>query len=732
MKNLTYIFILVLSIAYASEAQVIRSFNYQGVVLDDEGRPFSNENVTITISIPPSSVNVTTSATTSSLGAFSVPIEIGQNVEFDQQVNYTIETSITTSEGTLSSSSPLSVVPIAIFAEKAGGIQGVDEIDESPTNEIQTLSIDGNILKISDGNEVNLPTSGGGGDGDNDPNNEVQTLTANKIGNEVIVGLSLTGETVVIDLSDDDNNSTNEIQSLSIVNGNLVLSGNGGNSSTIALSTLGDGTEDDDADPENEIQSLTLSGNTLSISGSNSVDLSGAGGDNDDNPMNEIQELHLVYTNNGEDFGGIGIDNGNEVLFADFVNETQTLQLNGNSLSLSPEGGTVDLSNIGSSNVWESNGGSEIFYNGGNVGIGTNDPNTKLEVDGQAKIDGVTLGFSSGFQSITTQPAFPLNINGHILENGGSNGHVSFTNGVQIGTSTNTAEGTLRYGYFGGGEIVLPSVQISTPSGWVSLMPDGSGTFNSSVQNYIPKTNSSGNLINSELYENNSGNIGIGTTSPTNKLDVIGKIEATENIESKKDIRALDDIFAEDDLFVSGEIRVGVATNSGTYITSNGSNSIVISGDLLPLATNWDVGDNTAGEHWDDMTALDFITFSDQRLKRNIEPLEASLNKVLNLRPVKYQYIESMAADNRNRIGFLAQEIQKIFPTVVIDEDVDIDPKTGEAIITQSNHLSINYTEFIPILTSAIQEQQELIQKQNERINALEKNLVEIRSLIKR
>ena len=70
------------------------------------------------------------------------------------------------------------------------------------------------------------------------------------------------------------------------------------------------------------------------------------------------------------------------------------------------------------------------------------------------------------------------------------------------------------------------------------------------------------------------------------------------------------------------------------------------------------------------------------------------------------------------RHGFIAQEVQKILPELVVTEDVDID-KSGKLIRIPNEYLSLNYLEFIPLLTKAIQEQQEIIDSQSKLIAAL-------------
>ncbi len=92
--------------------------------------------------------------------------------------------------------------------------------------------------------------------------------------------------------------------------------------------------------------------------------------------------------------------------------------------------------------------------------------------------------------------------------------------------------------------------------------------------------------------------------------------------------------------------------------------------------------------------AVSYLTSSDRRLKTNISDMQNGLSTVMALHPVTYDKKKSIS-DNKydhREIGFIAQEIQKVLPSVVI-ENKDAD-KT----------LAVSYTELIPVLTKAIQE----------------------------
>ena len=108
-----------------------------------------------------------------------------------------------------------------------------------------------------------------------------------------------------------------------------------------------------------------------------------------------------------------------------------------------------------------------------------------------------------------------------------------------------------------------------------------------------------------------------------------------------------------------------------------------------------------------------FVNPSDERLKKDISPLPLVLNKLLLLQPKTYHYTANSDAD-RHSYGFLAQDVEKLFPDFVFT--------------SETGYKGIAYSNFSVIAIKAIQEQQtliELLQKKNEelekRINILEK-----------
>ncbi|MDR0232953.1 MAG: tail fiber domain-containing protein [Dysgonamonadaceae bacterium] len=120
--------------------------------------------------------------------------------------------------------------------------------------------------------------------------------------------------------------------------------------------------------------------------------------------------------------------------------------------------------------------------------------------------------------------------------------------------------------------------------------------------------------------------------------------------------------------------------------------------------------DFKAEEFYFNGTAIGSIV-SDRRLKTNITPSKYGLSEIMQLQPVNYELKSKLGVE---RVGFIAQEVQPIIPEVVSGTEGDLNK--GET-------LSIAYSELVPVLTKAIQEQQTQIESQQKIIEQLEARL---------
>lgn len=116
---------------------------------------------------------------------------------------------------------------------------------------------------------------------------------------------------------------------------------------------------------------------------------------------------------------------------------------------------------------------------------------------------------------------------------------------------------------------------------------------------------------------------------------------------------------------------------------------------------------------------------SDRKFKKNIKPFSA-LDRVMQLQPRTYdmkrdQYRRMHLAEGR-QFGFIAQELQEVFPELV-HQGMHVSPyeeEPGQLLSESIDYLGVDYISLVPILTQAIQEQQELIDEKDRRITRLE------------
>jgi hypothetical protein len=126
-------------------------------------------------------------------------------------------------------------------------------------------------------------------------------------------------------------------------------------------------------------------------------------------------------------------------------------------------------------------------------------------------------------------------------------------------------------------------------------------------------------------------------------------------------------------------LRVRYGADGGTA-TSNGVN-------LTSTATSWSAN-------------------SDERLKTDLIPIEAGLEKASSLRAVTGRYLTD--EEGVSRAFLIAQDVQAVLPEAVDQE--------GDEIGT----LSLRYTEVIPLLVAALKESKERIETLEAKVAALE------------
>ncbi len=101
-------------------------------------------------------------------------------------------------------------------------------------------------------------------------------------------------------------------------------------------------------------------------------------------------------------------------------------------------------------------------------------------------------------------------------------------------------------------------------------------------------------------------------------------------------------------------------TGNALNITNNTTGGTAVPAILLTGTTNPLLSIGGVGRA-NEFQAASFIYTSDERMKMDIKPLDKSLEKILALKGVSFRWKE----DHKPSIGFIAQEVEKVFPDVV-------------------------------------------------------------------
>jgi hypothetical protein len=205
-----------------------------------------------------------------------------------------------------------------------------------------------------------------------------------------------------------------------------------------------------------------------------------------------------------------------------------------------------------------------------------------------------------------------------------------------------------------------------------------------------------------------NGNVGIGIANPTYPLEVLGNVK----FKLYNGNANLDLYFGTYVYVPSGPYQFGVITPA---FYSSQDNYLYIGRD-----------DRWASRIWS--YYIHYSTLyqsSDIRLKENIRPCPSLLSKLKEVKSYNYNYTdeyfknftqEQKEKAQKTEFGFLAQELQKIFPELVCDDD--------------SNKLAINYIGMIPILTSAINELQQEVESQKSMNNELQREIESLKNVL--
>jgi hypothetical protein len=375
-------------------------------------------------------------------------------------------------------------------------------------------------------------------------------------------------------------------------------------------------------------------------------------------------------------------------------------------------------------------GGVSTFV--GNAGFSANvSIASALSVGGVAAITGATT------------------IGGNLTLNGGTANGVLFLNGSKVATSgtalvfdgTNLGIGATSPVAIGG--YTIATINNASSGSGLYLQQAGAtkGRVITTANELTVDTTAAIPLVfgtnNTERARiDSSGNLGIGTTSPTVALDVFrtaypevrtrsASYTNTFGIDTVGGFGVLGSVTNNAFSFVTNNTERARITSGGDLLVGTTSTSassgegfkvfanIGISGHFDPAVVTaannasyscWDIYSTATSSYRFYVTTTGVINavnttisaISDQRYKENICDLDVGLDAVLALKPRKFDWKTGKGKDIKNDRGFIAQEFEQVFPDLV-DEWKDPAPEGEEPYKSVRQDL-------IPVLVKAIQE----------------------------
>jgi hypothetical protein len=301
------------------------------------------------------------------------------------------------------------------------------------------------------------------------------------------------------------------------------------------------------------------------------------------------------------------------------------------------------------------------WLNGGNVGIGTNSPGRALEVyTGNGSTPGLRLRRGSGAAYTDLR-------------------HADTPDGLAIHTSDGNATTleVMRVCGANGGRV---GIGTDNPSYKLDVLTDtdSDGITLKSSTNGLGYITKSGNGCNFGMNESgvrkvyirtnadsyfNGGNVGIGTTSPNDRLHVVGNANIyglISGIHSEQTYGNLGHINLIENTANTGQLRIGV-NRAYTYMDTHSSSQYLV----LNSTNGGNVGINertpTEKLHVDGniLASGNITAYSDKRIKSDITKIENSLDKIEKLNGYTY------TVKDERYTGLIAQEVLPVLPEAV-------------------------------------------------------------------
>ena len=295
---------------------------------------------------------------------------------------------------------------------------------------------------------------------------------------------------------------------------------------------------------------------------------------------------------------------------------------------------------------------------------------------------------------------------------------------------------------FGGASLLAQNVGVDQTNPASKLDVNGNLSVGSSYSGTFTAP------VNGAIFE---GKVGIGTSNPTGNLDVRGEDAQLSISIPNGNNWTFTHYFDNENLYIQRRLGSGGFGGNLVVIDTIGKMGLKLGGSYPPLSDlhikqsastisrgiRLEQSSNT--NFW--TTYIDYLNdnycfsyngnlkswivdsdgyysnVSDIRLKKDIKSMSNILPKVLALNPSIYKYKSQSEDDETVSIGFISQEVEALFPSIVSE---------------QNGIKGLKYSEFSVMAIKAIQEQQQIIDAQQSEIESLKDQLNKILSTMEK
>jgi hypothetical protein len=370
-----------------------------------------------------------------------------------------------------------------------------------------------------------------------------------------------------------------------------------------------------------------------------------------------------------------------------------SLDINTNTLEIDTNG-KLNVKG-GSSSQWTTTG-SNIYYNTGNVGIGLTNPSQRLDVSGNTNINNILkIGSINGSTNEIKLQVYASDSTGTcaIFK------HPNDTQGIGI-----------RYdGIFGTN--ANQNVNISaTGTGSINFNTVGTNRLNIASNGDVNIAGTSALGVGGYIVSNNYILSYAGAVFARKNYDTLLLAESTGMYLCMGNIG---------DGINCAYLRIG-AYLSATFMESNQNRHIyfrIWSGVLNGTLRTWEFNQNSGA--YNALNSTTWTQFSDQRIKENIvkADLKTCYENIKNINLYRYNFVNEFetGSTDKNKLGYIAQEVKKYFPKATI--------KSKKRLLNNKeipDLLSIDVEQINLTLYGAVKQLIKIVEKQDKRIKTLE------------